>query len=204
MTRSVEKEKGERRKKERRKRVDLSCPYVQPGMDRRSGRDRRESSEFGGDLTKKFKTETNIYKRQIDKLLKNTDKLEEMRKYRSRESEDEYVTPEITFEIVEEKKYDQKMTFESLTPGKDMSSESDKEDFLKQTVKKIRESVSDKDKVITGDKFKTFGILLLSFIVPFYVASHIFQPLIFQIFPFLNVLCPALAVLGAYLAFFKS
>ena len=193
----------ERRSGERRRRVDLTSPYVQPGMDRRTGRDRRKIFEFGGDLTKKFKVETNIYKRQIDKLLKDTDKLEEMKKFRSRESEDVPLQQEVTFEIVEEKKQlEQKVfsdtrSFEGKTKAKNKSS-------WDQFTTKIEEKISHKSKVLTEDKSKTFGILLLSFVVPFFVASHIFQPFIFKIFPFLNIACPILIVVGIYFAFFKS
>jgi len=193
----------ERRKGERRRRVDLTSPYVQPGMDRRTGKDRRKVSEFGGDLTKKFKMETNIYKRQIDKLLKDTDKLEEMKKFRSRELEDVPLQQEITFEIVEEKKQPEQKLF-SDTRSSESKTKAENENLWGQFEKKVEEKTPRKSKVATEDKYKTFGILLLSFLVPFYAASHIFQPFIFKIFPFLNVACPALIVIGIYFAFFKS
>ena len=152
----------ERRKTERRRRVDLTSPYVQPGVDRRTGKDRRKSFEFGGDLTKKFKIETNIYKRQIDKLLKDTDKLEEMKKFRSRESEDIPFQQETMFEIVEEKKQHKQKVF-SDTPSLEGKTKAKKKSSWDQFTTKIEEKISHKSKVATEDKSKTFGILLLSF-----------------------------------------
>ncbi len=191
----------EKRKGERRRRVDVTSPYVQPGKDRRTGRDRRKGSEFGGDLSKKFKSTSNIYKKQIDGLLKKTDKLEEMRKFRERTLEEDSQPEQISFEIIEEKKYPPEKiypdAFISMTESKPKV-----DDILKPTKKK--ESKETSEKISFDDKSKTFGVLLLSFIIPFYLSCYIFQPFILKQFPILNVVCPALIALGIYYVFLRK
>ena len=110
-------------------------------------------------------------------------------------SVEEYIT--LLKKQPEQKVFSDTRSLEGKTKAKNKSS-------WDQFTTKIEEKISHKSKVLTEDKSKTFGILLLSFLVPFYVASHIFQPFIFKIFPFLNIACPILIVIGIYLAFFKS
>jgi len=59
----------EKRVCNRRKRVDLTSSYVKIGMDRRSGKDRRSRFASDGDLSKMFGVKSNVYKKQIDRLL---------------------------------------------------------------------------------------------------------------------------------------
>jgi hypothetical protein len=59
----------EKRVRNRRKRVDLTSSYVKIGMDRRSGKDRRSRLASDGDLSKMFGVKSNVYKKQIDRLL---------------------------------------------------------------------------------------------------------------------------------------
>jgi len=59
----------EKRVCNRRKHLDLTSPYVKIGMDRRSGNNRRSRLDSDGDLSKMFSVKSNVYKKQIERLL---------------------------------------------------------------------------------------------------------------------------------------